>query len=201
MLYATDIANGGCRPRVLASLESGAAPLELWWLSVQGIWRPRLDVTGAALPDEPPAPKEAGSGDPSRLNGERLHPKYKLPCTCFAYAGDANDPATWKLPYCCADGSVDVARLPKAIQAILSNYRGATVHAIPEAAIPAVLSRLAHAAASLGRLPRQCGNTAPIYEQLVAAMAQFGRVPDISALTAPDESTIAGKRDTGEQIR
>jgi len=32
-------------------------------------------------------------------------------------------------------------------------------------------------------------------------MAQFGRVPDISALTAPDESTIAGKRDTGEQIR
>lgn len=198
MLYATDIANGGCRPRVLASLESSAAPLELWWLSVQGIWRPRVDVTGAALPDEPPTPTDAGGDDPSRLSGERLHPKYKLPWTCFAFAGDANDPGTWKLPYCCADGSVDVARLPKAIQAILSNYRGATVHAIPEAAIPDVLSRLARAAASLGRLPQQCGNPAPVYEQLVAAMAQFGRVPDISALTAPDKSISAVRRDTDE---
>jgi hypothetical protein len=199
MLYATDIANGGCSPRVFASLESSAAPLELWWLSVQGIWRRRLDTTGTALAGEPPPRTGAGPEDRFSLPGGRLHPKYKLPCTCFAYAGDADDPATWKLPYRCADGSVDVARLPKAIQAILSNYRGATVRAIPEDAIPDVLSRLARAAANLGRLPEQCGNPAPIYEQLVAAMAQFGRVADTSALSEPSNAMIAVQHGSNEQ--
>lgn len=41
------------------------------------------------------------------------------------YIGSAADPKTWHLPYLHADGTPDLARLPKAIQAILSNYRGA----------------------------------------------------------------------------
>ncbi len=53
--------------------------------------------------------------------------------------GDATQPRTWKLPYRLADESVDLARLPKAIQAILSNYQGTTVGGIPDAAMPQVL--------------------------------------------------------------
>lgn len=74
-----------------------------------------------------------------------LHPKYKLPAQCFAYVGEPANPVTWKLPYLHADGTVDLARLPKAIQAILSNYRGARVTSIPENAIPDVLVRLGRA--------------------------------------------------------
>jgi len=53
-----------------------------------------------------------------------LHPKYDLPAASFAYVGDPANPATWKLPYRHADGSVDRTRLPLAIEAILGTYRG-----------------------------------------------------------------------------
>jgi phytoene/squalene synthetase len=88
-----------------------------------------------------------------------LHPKYKLPVHCFAYAPDASRPATWKLklPYRLADGSVDGKRLPKAIQAILSSYRGAKAGGIPEADLRAVLRRLASAASHEGRMPDRLG--------------------------------------------
>ena len=49
---------------------------------------------------------------------------YQLPASCFAYIGDPAHPGTWKLPYRLINGSIDERRLPKAIQAILSNYRG-----------------------------------------------------------------------------
>ncbi len=52
---------------------------------------------------------------------------YQLPASCFAYVGDPAHPGTWKLPYRLIDGSIDERRLPKAIQAILSNYRGVKV--------------------------------------------------------------------------
>ena len=179
MIYATDIVNGGRRARVFASLDAAEAPIALWWLSVQGIWRQCPDVSSARLPEAsdsvPLATTEFDQTPDSRL----LHPTYKVPCECFAYVGDASNPATWKLPYRRGDGSVDIARLPKAIQAILSNYRGATVHAIPETAVPDVLVRLAEAAASLGRLPQQCSTTAPIYVQLTTALEQFRRRADI----------------------
>jgi hypothetical protein len=68
--------------------------------------------------------------------------KDSLHSSCFAYVGDANDFATWKLPYRLAGGSVDLKRLPKAIQCIIGNYRGAQVSGIPEPAIPDVLGRL-----------------------------------------------------------
>jgi hypothetical protein len=63
--------------------------------------------------------------------------------------------------------------LPKAIQAILSNYRGIKVSGIPEEAIPAVLMRLARGVESIGRMPYQRGDTAMIYQQLAEVLEQI----------------------------
>jgi len=88
-----------------------------------------------------------------------------MPSQCFTYVGDANRPATWKLPYLLEDGSIDVKRLPKAIQAILSNNLGAKISLVPDAAMPDVLQRLAAVAEQLGKIPHQ-GQTAEVYEML-----------------------------------
>lgn len=112
-----------------------------------------------------------------------LHPKYKLPAQCFAYVGEPANPVTWKLPYLHADGTVDLARLPKAIQAILSNYRGARVTSIPENAIPDVLVRLGRAAVLVGKMPEQAAGVASTYEQLTQALEQIGRLDEIKCGT------------------
>lgn len=118
-----------------------------------GIYRPRT------APDEKPLGllkptfpehKSQPSTDGSPL---LLHPKYGLPSQCFAYVGDANRPSTWKLPNVLEDGSIEVIGLPKAIQAILSNYRGARISSVPEDAIPGALRRLAAAAEQVGKMP------------------------------------------------
>jgi hypothetical protein len=175
MLYAANIADGGQRDRVFVSLSENDPPLDLWWLSVQGIWRER-DSNGAAelriLPEEPVEVAQiASTGDGSEC---LLHPKYHLPATCFGYVGDHSKPQSWKLPYLLADGAVDTKRLPKAVQSILSNYRGAKVSGIPEEAIPAVLTRLARAARQMGHMPPEASNPAPIYRQLAEALEQLG---------------------------
>jgi len=91
--------------------------------------------------------------------------------------GDFAKTSTWKLPYKLADGTIDAARLPKAVQCILSNYRGAKVSGIPEEAIPAVLKRLADAARRVGHMPPEASHPAQIYLQLSEALEQFaGRV-------------------------
>ncbi|HET9099481.1 MAG TPA: hypothetical protein VFN62_03745, partial [Acidobacteriaceae bacterium] len=150
-------------------------PCDLWWLSVQGIWR-SVDAGEAArlrlLPEESIQPQSSAEvpGDSQVL----LHPKYRLPAPCFAYVGDYAKPCTWKLPYLLADGTVDAKRLPKAVQCILSNYRGAKVSGIPEPSIPAVLDRLARAARHAGHMPPQACNPAPIYRQLSEALEQLG---------------------------
>ena len=77
-------------------------------------------------------------------------------------------------------------RLPKAIQAILTNYRGATVGAVPEAAIPAVLARLAAAAREAGHMPDQRPDTAEAYRLLEAALRQF----DHASNAEPHDVTI-----------
>ncbi len=102
-----------------------------------------------------------------------LHHKYGIPARCFAYVGDPSRPTTWHLPYRVMDGSVDSKRLPKAIQAILTDYRGATVGSVPEPAIPAVLERLAGAARELGRMPDQRPDTAEAYQLLHDALLQI----------------------------
>ncbi len=174
MLYVADITEGGLRDRLFVSLCECEPPLDLWWMAVQGIWREREFNQRAQLRLLPEEPVEAdheprASDAPESL----LHPKYHLPAQCFAYVGDYSKPHSWKLPYLLADGAVDAKRLPKAVQAILSNYRGAKVSGIPEEAIPAVLQRLAKAARQAGHMPPEACNPAPIYRQLADALEQL----------------------------
>ena len=154
LLYAAQLLHGGLGDRVFVSLESAQPDAQLWWLSVHGIYRPRWSAEEAALKLLPEREAEACAlAEPA--SDALLHPKYKLPAECFAYVASAAKPATWKLPYRLEDGSIDLRRLPKAVQAILSNYRGVKVSGIPEKDIPDVLVRLACAAASLGKMPGQ----------------------------------------------
>ncbi len=173
MLYAADIAHGGIHDRVFVSLESLTPPDMLWWLSVHGIYRPRKDAQDAVLRLLPEVPVE-GIPDSSAIEGGLVHPKYKLPVHCFAYAGNASDPRTWKLPYLLADGRPDLARLPKAIQAVISNYRGTKVSGIPEQHIADILTRLGCAAVRAGKMPFQLGDPAPAYQYLAEVLDQLG---------------------------
>lgn len=174
MLYAADIENGAQHDRLFVRFDRPEPPLALWWLSVHGIYRAREGTEDRALIEE--SPPVAAVALPQDGPAELLHPKYKLPARCFAYVGNAADPHTWKLPHLDASGAVDERRLPKAIQAVLTNYRGVKVGGIPEPAIPDVLSKLAQAAERFGRLPGQ-GRVAaaPIYEQLAEALSQLRR--------------------------
>ena len=175
MLYAADVANGGLRDRLFVSLDDADPPLELWWLSVHGIYRPCPEPSTPLPSAAPERPVEGVGAD---VAGELLHAKYHLPARCFAYVGRADAPSTWKLPYRTADGAPDVKRLPKAIQAILSNYRGAKV-SIPREAVPDVLVRLCQTAASLGKLPCQDAATAPAYAEAHQALDQLGRLASV----------------------
>lgn len=183
MLYAANVADGGLRDRVYVSLCAGEPPLDLWWLSVQGIWRERDDVSAAQLRLLPEEPVNAPAAQSDASAGQLLHPKYHIPVGCFAYVGDSGRPSTWKLPYLLADGTVDAKRLPKAVQCILSNYRGARVGGIPEEAIPAVLERLAGAARHAGHLPPKACHPAAIYRQLSEVLEQFQRSGSLERAT------------------
>jgi hypothetical protein len=184
MFYAADTEHGGLRDRAFVSLESVDPPETLWWLSVHGIYRPCEQAEGSTL-ELLSEPQAEGQQAVSALDGQLLHPKYKMPARCFAYVGDASAPATWKLPYRLADGSTDVKRLPKAIQAILSNYRGVKASSVPEADIPDVLVRLAREATCLGRMPHQSVSTATVYVQLAEVLKQLDRLDEV--LRASDE--------------
>ena len=48
MLYARDLIPGGHRDRLFTRLDEPWAPEDLWWLSVDGIYRPREDPAGPA---------------------------------------------------------------------------------------------------------------------------------------------------------
>ena len=117
----------------------------------------------------------------SPTSAERLHPTYKLPARCFAYIGDESDTKTWKLPYLLSDGHVDLKRLPAAIQAVVTGYRGKRVSGIPDDQLPDVLVRLGRAAAQAGKLPFQDPKAAPVYRQLQTALEQVGRFDEIKA--------------------
>lgn len=185
MLYAADLEHGGLKDRIFVSLASPKPEQSLWWVSLHGIYRPReeSDAMLRLLPELPsPAPASDERGD-----SDLLHPKYQVPARCFAYVGDATRPSTWRLPYRLADSSIDHKRLPKAIQAILSNYQGMKVSGIPEAAIPDVLVRLACAAAELGKMPGQRGETTPAYEELAEALDQVGRLQEVCRVFSPND--------------
>lgn len=179
-IYAADLEHGTLKDRALLDLDQPLPPASLWWLSVHGVYRPCEEPVAWPMPETPPAPITVVT------EAIPLHPRYKLPAMCFAYVGDANEPQTWKLPYRTATGAIDERRLPKAIQALLSNYRGAKVGSIPETALPSVLQVLARAAASEGRMPPQATNPAPIYQSLAVVLAQLGIGLDGPSINIPE---------------
>ncbi|BBZ49957.1 hypothetical protein H7H82_19695 [Mycobacterium heidelbergense] len=175
MLYAADVIGGGLRDRVIVTLDTQQPPDDLWWVSVHGIYRPCPSVAVAL----DTAPNRDSSGGSVAGPGVVLHPKYALSMQCFAYVGTADNAHTWKLPYLLADGSPDAKRLPKAIQCILSNYRGAKVD-IPRVAVGGVLVRLGIAAAQLRKMPCQNASTADAYVEAHQALEQLGRLADVA---------------------
>lgn len=179
MLYAADVVDGGLRDRVLVTLDTEQAPDELWWVSVHGIYR-RCPGVAAALDM---APNRDSSGGGVVGAGVVLHPKYALGMQCFAYVGTADNARSWKLPYLLADGAPDAKRLPKAIQCILSNYRGAKVD-IPRTAVADVLVRLGIAAKQLRKMPCQNASTADAYVEAHEALQQLNRLSDVACCTA-----------------
>ena len=60
-----------------------------------------------------------------------------------------------------------------AIQAVLSNYRGARVTSLPEEAIPFALQKLVAAARRAGKMPPECLDPAPVYIQLSHVLMQI----------------------------
>ncbi len=94
MLYAADLVAGGLRDRAFVSLAQQEPPLDLWWLSVHGIYRERPDTQGAELHLLPPSPVEREEREEGVEEAALLHPKYGLPARCFAYVGHAARPAT-----------------------------------------------------------------------------------------------------------
>lgn len=172
--YAADIDQGTLRDRVFVSLDRVAEPFELWWLSVHGIYRPRPEAADTAWRLLPYTTSDVPAETDTMVSASLLHPKYQLPAWCFSYVGNASQPKTRKLPYRKIDGSLDKRRLPKAIQAILSNYRGTKVGGIPDAAIPQVLLTLARAAAEQGMIPPYAINPSPVYQQLATALNTLG---------------------------
>jgi hypothetical protein len=188
MLYAADIQHGGLRDRVFVSLQDQEPPEELWWLSVHGIYR-STEALGASIRPLPEAGEQPHLADSAAA--AVLHPKYKIPAHCFAYVGNGNDWTTWKLPYRLASGSVDLKRLPKAIQCIISNYRGAKVSGIRESDIPDVLVRLGRAAASLGKMSSQSDSTAEVYRQLAEVLEQLGRLDELDLRAAISDAGLS----------
>ncbi len=177
LLYACDLTVGGSHDRLLARLDQTAPPEDLWWISVDGIYRPRLDAAG-----RPPDLLARPLATPLDHETDRdLHPHYHLPASCFGYVGRLDDPHTWHLPYLLADGSPDPSRLPKAIQCIFSNYRGAHVASVPEVAIPDVLVSLGRAARVAGKLPCPGRGASIAYVKLEQALEQLGRLEEVLA--------------------
>lgn len=174
LLYAVDVSNGEFCGRALVALEDPEPPKDLWWLSAMGIVKLRPDAP-APMPDFAVPTTAQPAEDSEDTSPSLLHPKYRRPAQCFAYVGNAADPKTWKLPYLYPNGAIDVARLPKAIQAMLTDYRGLRVKGIPEHSVPGVLVKLGRAVATLGKLPQQHPQTADAYQQLGSALVKCGR--------------------------
>lgn len=105
MLYAADVTAGGLKDRLYVPLDAHDPPLDLWWVSVHGIYRscPELEDSLPHLSGTDHAADSANAA-----SEELLHRKYLLPARCFAFVGRADNQATWKLPYVLADGTPDL---------------------------------------------------------------------------------------------
>lgn len=181
LFYAADIKNGGLVDRILVSLDTPTVHPDLYWVSIDGINRVVENL--GALPTNTVVDHVTQisftPADTFDSTPQLLHPKYGIPFQYFAYVGDPNKTSTWKLPYKNADGSIDTKRLPKAIGALITNYRGARSNSILESAIPDVLVRLGKAAWQAGKMPGQVINPADAYQRLSDALYQIGRLDEI----------------------
>lgn len=177
VVYAADITGGGLSHRVFVDLSSRKPPETLWWLSVHGIYRKAQFVNEIPVDEE--GSHNSISIDRPPFSPHLLHPKYKIPAGCFAYVGDANKTSTWKLPYRTEKLEIDSKRLPKAIQSLLTNYRGSGVNGIPASDVPDVLVRLAKAARSLGKITQDGTATAEVYGQLFQFLKQQDRLKEV----------------------
>lgn len=184
IFYAVDIMNGGLKERVRLYLDSDQFQPDSWWISREGVDRPAetlmihepVNQESAAEHTAVMTSSDQGSDTPI---GILLHKKYGVPANCFAYVPDASNPSTWKLPCWRIYGEkVDTGRLPGAIRAVVTNYRGAHA-AVPEKSVPDVLVRLGKAAAKAGKLPNQDPNTKESYRQLYEALEQFDLLGDL----------------------
>jgi hypothetical protein len=180
LFYAADVFGGGLRDRARLVLDAPACSPDVWWVSVDGIYRPPVGLAESASAAAPPSSgEESGDVADTEMAQVLLHPKYRVPAECFAYVGDASKPATWKLPCRHIGGAVDEGHLSGAIRAVLSNYRGAHVKTVPDTAMPEVLVRLGKAAAEIGKLPGQTPAPSATYQQLYDALYQLERLPEV----------------------
>jgi hypothetical protein len=107
MLYAADVATGrSMRDRVLAALDLDPPPLDLWWVSVHGIYRPCPGADSNLAWPAASLNRALGDGAADVLRDHRYH----LPSRCFAYVGSAVDTDTRKLPYLLENGEPDTKR-------------------------------------------------------------------------------------------
>jgi hypothetical protein len=161
--------HGDClHSRAIVHLADPEPAEQLWWLSTRGIYR------------KPPATVTVENSD--LADDGLLHPKYGLPARCFAHVGDPARPGTWKLPYLLADGSVDAKRLPKAIGAVIRDYRSRQVKGLTDEHTGQVLVTLAGAAVRTGRMPHQDPTPAEIYVALLDHLRQIGRDREVPGL-------------------
>lgn len=168
ILQAYDLLPEGLRARARVHLADHEPAEDLWWLSTRGIYR------------TPPTAPPLANAD--LADDAILHPKYQLPARCFAHVPDPANPRTWKLPYLLADGSVDTRRLPKAIGAVIRDYRSQQVSGMTEHQTSQTLIRLADAALRAGRMPHQDPTPADIYVALLAHLRQAGIANDVPGL-------------------
>ena len=205
LLYVANITNGTVEDRIFLTLDSPVAPESLWWISEHGVYRPHCEAAQLAEPTAvPPIPPDAATE-------VLLHPKYQRPWQCFAYVPDANKPSTWKLPYRLMDGTIDPKRLPKAIQSLLTNYRGTKVKGIPESAAKSVLLTLAAAPERSGKMPANGRPASGIYANLAHYLQQRGAASspaDVAAMpplspapTVPLAESPAVSEDAGAEQR
>lgn len=169
-LYVLNVEGGSTTPRLFISLENEKPHPDLYYISVNGIDKKKnIDIR---FKDNK---KENLIKDIEKeINDALLNTQYKLPARCFAYIGDPNKPSTWKLPYLLEDGSVNVKRLPGAVQCVVTNFRGLQVKTIPEKDIPNVILKLAKATKSVGKLDPKNPKMADCYRQLYNAVVQLG---------------------------
>lgn len=180
IFYAADIVNGGLSPRAQFKLDAPAFCLNSWWVSREGIDRDSKNLVSETSSQMIGITnKEYPYTEDEVSENILLHAKYNIPAICFAYAPDATNPNTWKLPCWEVYGErVDKRRLSGAIRSVISNYRGA--HAsIPEEAVPDVLVRLGKAASMVRKLPGQDPNPKKSFQQLYDALYQVDRLDEV----------------------